>query len=406
MSPPSEPGTVRAALLTPLGPAGITVVQVVGPGAADLVGRILRDAKARQIMLGAKAGKIYHGYIVEQSGERVDEVVVCLSRLAEKGLEAVDICCHGGVRPGQKVMEVLAAAGACPVQGKDLPGGGLAELVDLAGGSYEGLAGEVLSRLCRAGTELTVRILLEQLHGGLRAELQRLLNEEMSAEQLRQAIDRLLGSWNWGRRLTNPPAIAITGAANAGKSALANLLSGRQGSIVTSQAGTTRDWVTHQTSLEGLSVVLIDTPGHRDAVDALEIEAIRRAAEQSRRADVQLLVIDGSNRNQTVPELCPGIKTIIALNKVDLKGFSDEALPSELAHWPCVKTSAVTGQGRNELSVALLKALDCERLCEGGPMVFTERQSKCLQRAAQSLKHTKRESLSLGKEMLLECLRG
>jgi len=303
-------------------------------------------------------------------------------------------------------MEVLAGAGACPVQGKDLPGGGLAELVDLAGGSYEGLAGEVLSQLCRAGTELTVRILLEQLHGGLRAELQRLLNEEMSAEQLRHAIDRLLSSWSWGRRLTNPPAIAITGAANAGKSALANLLSGRRGSIVTSQAGTTRDWVTHQTSLEGLSVVLIDTAGHREAVDALEIEAIRRAAEQSRRADVRLLVIDGTRRTQSLPELSEGIRTVVAVNKADLEGFSSRAVPAELAHWPCVKTSAVTGQGRKELSVALLKALDCERLCEGGAVVFTERQSKCLQRAVHLLEDTKRESLSLGKEMLLECLRG
>ena len=153
-------------------------------------------------------------------------------------------------------------------------------------------------------------------------------------------------------------------------------------------------------------MILIDTAGHRDSVDALEIQAIRRAAEQSRLADVQLLVIDGSKRTQALPELCERIKTVVALNKADLERFSDEFLPAELTHWPCVKTSALTGQGRKELTAALLKALNCEKLRHGGPLVFTERQSKCLQRAAHLLEETKRESLSLGKEMLLECLRG
>ncbi len=405
MTPPQSPA-VQAALLTPLGPAGITVVQVVGRGAADLVGRVWRDGKGEPIDLRDRAGKIHHGYIVEADGQRVDEVLLCSSRLTQQGRQAVDICCHGGVRPAQKIMEVLTAAGASPVQAQDLPGAGLAEFVDLAGGSYQGLAGEVLSQLCRAGTDLTVRILLEQLQGGLAAELRRLLNEELSAEQMQQAIDRLLATWSWGRRLATPPTVAIIGPTNAGKSSLANILSSRPASIVTSHPGTTRDWVTHQTSLDGLSVVLIDTAGHRDSVDALEIEAIRRANEQSRRADAQLLVIDGTSRAQTLPQLSDRIQTVVALNKADLKGFSDEALPAELAHWLCVKTSAVTGQGRKELTAALLKALNCEKLRDGGSLVFTERQKNCLEHASSELKDTKQIAPGLVRQALQECLMG
>ncbi len=405
MTPPASVG-IQAALLTPLGPAGITVVQVVGRGAADLVGHVLRDGKGEPINLRGRAGKMYHGYIVEADGQRVDEVVVCSSRLTQQGYEAVDICCHGGVRPAQKIMEVLTAVGASPVQAQDLPGGGLAEFVDLAGGSYQGLAGEVLSQLCRAHTDLTVRILLEQLTGGLRAELQRLLNEELSAEQMQQAIDRLLATWHCGRRLTTPPTVAIIGPANAGKSSLANLLSSRPASIVTPHPGTTRDWVTHQTSLDGLSVVLIDTAGHRDPVDALEAEAIRRAHQQSRRADLRLLVIDGTSRAQTLPKLSDRIQTVVALNKADLKGFSAKAVPAELARWPCVKTSAVTGQGREELTIALLKALNCEKLRHGGPLVFTERQKKCLEHAASELKDTKQIIPGPVRQALHECLMG
>ena len=403
MTAPALAG-IQAALLTPLGPAGIAVVQVVGRGAADLVGRLLRDGKGRSIDLRGKAGKIHHGYIVEADGQRVDEVLLCSSRLTRQGRQAVDICCHGGVRPAQKIMEVLTAAGASPVQAQDLPGAGLAQFVDLAGGSYQGLAAEVLSQLCRAHTDLTVRILLEQLTGGLTAELQRLLNEELSAKQLRRPIDRLLATWNCGRRLATPPTVAIIGPANAGKSSLANLLSSRPASIVTPRPGTTRDWVTHQTSLDGLSVVLIDTAGHRDPVDALEIEAIRRADQQSRRADVRLLVIDGTSRPQTLPQLSHRIQTVVALNKADLKGFSAKAVPAELVRWPCVKTSALTGQGRKELTAALLRALNCEKLRDGGPVVFTERQKNCLSRAAEALTLAGKPDLQAAKQALTECL--
>lgn len=403
---PSQSSDIKAALLTPLGSAGITVLQVAGRGAADLLATVLRDGRGQPIELAGTAGKIHHGYIVETDGQRVDEVVLCLSQLNRQSLQVVDICCHGGVRPAQKIMEVLTIAGAQPVQAQDLPGAGLTEFVELVGGSSHGVAGEVLNALCLAHTGLTVRILLEQLQGGLTAQLQRLLNEELSPEQLGQAIDSLLASWDWGRHLTTSPTVAIIGPANAGKSSLANMLSSRPRSIVTSHPGTTRDWVTHQTSLDGLSVVLIDTAGHRDSVDALEAQAIRRAAEQSRLADLQLLVIDGSKRTQTLPQLCEKTKTIVALNKSDLNGFSAKAVPAELAHWPCVKTSALTGQGCQQLTTALLKALKCQKLHDDAPVVFTERQKKCLEKAAKALRLTAEPDLQAAKKALAQCLGG
>jgi len=411
------PASIRTALLTPLAPAGITVVQVVGCGAVNLVQCILRDARNQQIDLAAKSGRLVHGYIVEASDlQRVDEVLVHWStfgELAEPTCEVVDICCHGGVRPGQKIMEVLALAGAQPVEVQDLPGAGLAGLIALTGGSYQGVAGEVLSQLCRAGTDLIVRILLEQLEGGLTAELNRLLSEKLSVKQVAQAIDRLLATWTWGKRLTEPASVAITGLVNAGKSSLANLLSGQRGSIVTSQAGTTRDWVTHQTSLDGLPVILIDTAGHRHAADALEAEAIRRAIEQGRQADVQLLVIDGTSHPAHLPnakhlsETSAVTSTVVAVNKADLDGWSFDVISPELTECTCVRTSAVTGLGREELILALLKALGCEKLSQGGPVVFTDRQRDCLQRAAGVLGDNSQPAISrlpIAKAAISQCL--
>ena len=402
----AQPQCPQAALLTPLGPAGITVLQVVGHGASDLVQRILRDTNNKQIDLVSQSGRVVHGYIIDTNDQqRVDEVLVHCLHLAEPICEAVDICCHGGARPGQKIMETLAAAGAWPVRAKDLPGAGLAGLSDPTGRNLDGVAAEVLSHLCQAGTELVVRILLEQLEGGLTAQLNRLLNEDLSVEQLAPAIDRLLSTWTQGQRLSTPAAVAIIGPTNAGKSSLANLLSGRRGSIVTSRPGTTRDWVTHHVSLDGLPIVLIDTAGHRPPADTLEAEAIRRAIEQSRCADVQLLVIDGTDRQTRLMHLARQKPTVVAVNKADLDTSPLDAVPPQLADYTCVRTSAVTGQGTAELTLELLKALGCENLSRTGPVVFTQRQKNCLQRVAD-LAVAGQESLDAAKQALRECLQG
>jgi tRNA U34 5-carboxymethylaminomethyl modifying GTPase MnmE/TrmE len=156
--------------------------------------------------------------------------------------------------------------------------------------------------------------------------------------------------------------------------------------------------------LDGLSVVLIDTAGQRVPVDALEAQAILRASEQARLADLQLLVIDASVSTQSLPPLAEGIETVVALNKADLNGFSAKNVPAQLAHWPCVKTSALTSQGRKDFIAALLKALNCHKLRDGAAVVFTERQRKCLSRADEALKAAGEPDLRVVKKALTECL--
>jgi len=94
--------------------------------------------------------------------------------------------------------------------------------------------------------------------------------------------------------LLHPPRIAIVGAANVGKSTLANQLFGQERSITADLPGTTRDWVGETANLDGLAVTLVDTPGIRQTNDAIESTAIERAGEQLRGADLVVLVLDGS----------------------------------------------------------------------------------------------------------------
>ena len=68
-----------------------------------------------------------------------------------------------------------------------------------------------------------------------------------------------------------------SGAPNVGKSTLANQLFAQQRSITADLPGTTRDWVGEMANIDGLPVMLVDTPGVRETSDAIEREAIERS---------------------------------------------------------------------------------------------------------------------------------
>ena len=77
-----------------------------------------------------------------------------------------------------------------------------------------------------------------------------------------------------------------------GKSSLMNSLTGRESSIVTGIAGTTRDVIDEHVHLDGLPLRLIDTAGLRVATDEIEAEGLKRALNEIENADRLLLLVD------------------------------------------------------------------------------------------------------------------
>ena len=89
--------------------------------------------------------------------------------------------------------------------------------------------------------------------------------------------------------------IAIVGKPNAGKSSLLNKLVGKERSIVSPIAGTTRDAIDTLIDCQGIPVTLIDTAGirKRGSVEpGVEKYSVLRAMQAIERAYVALLIID------------------------------------------------------------------------------------------------------------------
>src|SRR5262249_6527732 len=105
-------------------------------------------------------------------------------------------------------------------------------------------------------------------------------------------IEHHLADGRRGERLRDGISVAIVGPPNAGKSSLLNRIARREAAITSPIAGTTRDVIEVAIDLQGYPVLLADTAGLRDSVDAIEQEGLRRALQRASGAEIRLFVFD------------------------------------------------------------------------------------------------------------------
>ncbi len=168
--------------------------------------------------------------------------------------------------------------------------------------------------------------------------------------------------------------VAIIGRPNAGKSSLTNRLTNNDRSIVSDVAGTTRDAIDTVVVHDGKKYRIVDTAGLRrkSQIDEdVEYYGFVRAMRAIDRADVALLVIDGSigltDQDQRVAGFAAerGCAMIIVLNKWDLvEGPEAKAEVREriedrmtfVGYAPVVATCALTGKKVDRIWDAVDKA--------------------------------------------------
>jgi tRNA modification GTPase len=88
--------------------------------------------------------------------------------------------------------------------------------------------------------------------------------------------------------------LALVGAPNSGKSSLFNKLLNEDRSIVSEEAGTTRDVVRESLLLAGLVFRISDTAGLRETANSIESQGIDRSYGELKGADLVLWVVDGA----------------------------------------------------------------------------------------------------------------
>ncbi|KAL3425859.1 GTP-binding protein [Phlyctema vagabunda] len=140
-----------------------------------------------------------------------------------------------------------------------------------------------------------------------------------------------------GELLKKGIRISLLGPPNAGKSSLLNRIVGREASIVSQEAGTTRDIVEVSLDIRGYLCTFADTAGLRTSnqatnlnhisIGSIEQEGIRRAKAKAKESDVVIALasveaVDGkwtiSYDEETLSIAASAARAIIIINKCDV----------------------------------------------------------------------------------------
>jgi GTP-binding protein len=186
--------------------------------------------------------------------------------------------------------------------------------------------------------------------------------------------------------------VAIVGRPNVGKSTLINYLLSEQRSVVSSIAGTTRDAIDADVTINGVELSLIDTAGirrKRAEHEVVDKFAAIRTEQAIERSDICILVLEGPEgltaQDKKITSIIKesGKACIILFNKWDLvKGIRMEHCleslkieASFLTHCPVLFVSALEGHQLNKLIPAIqeVRKYQLERITTGQLNKFIER---------------------------------
>lgn len=410
------------AIATPPGEGGVGVIRFSGPDSVGIASTFFRALDG--IGLGMQPPRLMSFGRWLEAGKAVDEVL-CVRFEAPHtftGEPVVEVHAHGGAFHLQSMLKAILQAGARLAR----PG----EFTERAflNGRMDLTRAEAVADLIHSGAELSRAAAARQLAGGLfeavedlrkavldlSAQAEAAVDFPEEEDQLmprkklleavrgaRKGMGAMLDTAREGRMVTQGIRVVIAGSPNAGKSSLLNALLGRERSIVTPVAGTTRDYIEEKVSLGGFPVLLTDTAGIRDAQDRVEAEGVKRSRERLESADILLMLLDGSRpltQGDLEAESLTKVDVLAVANKKDLGGAWDLGAYSGRAARPPLQISCVTGEGLENLKSAILDLalkgrgaalLDSAQLTQA-------RHEDAMRRAEENLGHVE-ATLSNGK---------
>lgn len=340
-----------AAIATALSNSGIGIIRVSGGEAVSIVNEIYRNGNGLKTMNTMESHTIHYGFIVDENGETVDEVMVSFMKGPRSftAEDTVEINCHGGVLLLNRILELVIKNGARLAE----PG----EFTKRAflNGRMDLSEAEAVMDIIQAQNELALKSSVSQLKGAVSSKIKKLREkiiyeiafiesalddpEHISLDEypehlgkvlkdLLYEINTLLSTADDGKILKEGIHTVIVGKPNAGKSSFLNLLLGENKAIVTDIAGTTRDVLEEHIRLKGMDLNLIDTAGIRSTEDIVEKIGVEKAREYAEKADLILYVADSSvpldENDREIIKMIASKKCIVLLNKTDLESVVTE----------------------------------------------------------------------------------
>ena len=402
------------AISTPLGISGIGIVRLSGPITYSIIQQIF-SAKNKKDIKHWKSHTVRYGHIIHNNNI-IDEVLVTIMKAPGSYTREnmAEIGCHGGLCCMREILSICVSLGA------RLAAPGEFTKRAFINGRIDLVQAESILEIINSQTETSLEISVRKLEGGLSEKISGIrkeilnvlapveakldfpeeqavtstkLNVKQPLTKILRKVDTLLADSRSGKILVEGVKAAIVGKSNVGKSSLLNRLLREERALVTPIPGTTRDFLEGVINLRGIPVKIIDTAGIRKTKRTIEKMGVKKAVEWMKKADITILVLDGSRKlTQDDRELLGNIGAkafFIAINKADLSQKIDiHELQKDFSQKQIVSISAKTGYGIKQLENKIYDIIQqgCGTI-DGKAVYLNLRQENILRQTGKELRN-------------------
>jgi tRNA modification GTPase len=427
----AETAETIVAISTPPGRGGIGIVRLSGPAALTLVPHLV-SVQSPLTHARAQLGRVLDPHRADHT---IDEAVVTTFHGPHSytGEDLVEIAAHGSpvildalvraalevgrrldlhvrsAEPGEFTQRAFLSGRLDLTQAEAVNDLIAARTLDQARAAAQQMGGAMSRRVAPAKESLLhIIALLEAGMDFASGELDDV--DIVTPEAIAEAIEKsraplaaLAASFRHGQVVREGLALALIGLPNAGKSSLFNKLLDRDRAIVTAAPGTTRDTLEESLDLKGIPVRLIDTAGLRDEnpggpsvtasssrvgseISEAEALGIARSREALADADLILFLHDATQQlkaeeKHLIAEL-EARPHLLVQTKVDLL---HPELPRAAELEKFLPTSAVSGEGIDDLRVAILQAANADGALADSGALNNLRQQEAVTAAIAAL---------------------
>ncbi|AWX45856.1 tRNA modification GTPase MnmE [Flagellimonas maritima] len=407
------------ALATPSGTGAIAVIRVSGPSSISISDTVFKSIKNKKLS-DQKSHSIHLGHITE-NGRILDKVLISLFRGPHSytGEDVIEISCHGSPYIQQQIIQLFLRKGCRTASAGEFT------LRAFLNGKMDLSQAEAVADLIASNSEAAHEIAMQQMRGGFSNEIQKLREEllnfaslielelDFSQEdvefanrsqfnallnRISEVLKKLIDSFTLGNVIKNGIPVAIVGQPNVGKSTLLNVLLNEERAIVSDIAGTTRDTVEDQITLNGINFRFIDTAGIRETEDVVEQIGIKRTFGKIETARLIIFLFDTIDFDRSelkrIETNYPKKEILPICNKIDM--LTNSQLDSLEKEFPnAIFLSAKNRVGIDDLENKLLSLVDSGSLTGDSTIISNSRHYDALLKALEEIQKVK-EGMEIG----------
>ena len=402
------------AIATSQGVGAIAIIRVSGEDSINIVNKLFKGKNLNKV----ESHTINYGYIIDKNQKIIDEVLVSVMHAPKTFTteNTVEINTHGGIASTNKVLELLLTNGCRLAE----PG----EFTKRAflNGRIDLLEAEAVMDMINAKTNTQRELATNQITGKV-SNLINDLRDEMiqiisninvnidypeyddvdiitndilipKINNIKEKISKIIKESRNGKIIKDGIKTSIIGRPNVGKSSLLNQLLEEEKAIVTDIAGTTRDIVEGQISLNGIILNIIDTAGIRETEDIIESIGVEKSLKMMEESDLILFVLNNNEPlSDDIKELLSKLKDknyVVIINKTDLpRKFKLSELPVDKDE--IINMSIKNNQGIEELKNKIIQIFNISQIEMSDPTYLSNSRSiSILESCLESIKEVEK----------------